>query len=134
MKYQQYLDYVSIRKAIDAYNSAYSPAEIHLETPEGIIKLPATYTDDAKVLMNSEQLRKEYPTFTGVAIVSEALITPLLGVNSILNLPPDVFKDRVDYMKEHLDLDLFVSNLTLTEEQFNYLSSGTIPDLATSLN
>ena len=123
MTYQQYLDYASIRSSIDNYNSTYAPAYIHLDTPEGSIKLPATSTDNAKVLIDSEQLRKDYPTFTNVTIAADALIMPLPSINTVLKIPSDIFTARITYLTLHAGLDLYAPIL-LTKSQFNYLISG----------
>ena len=125
MTYPQYLEYTSIKKAINAYNSTYAPVSIHLDTPTGTVEIPVTSTDEAKTLIDSGQLRKDYPTYTDVTTIGDCLIPPLPYVNHILGIPSDIFTARINYLKLHTGLDLF-SPVILTETQFNYLKTGTL--------
>ena len=116
--YTQYVDYANIRNAISTYNNTYGKALIELETPEGTVSIPALSVN--KAVIDTEQLRKDYPTYTDITIAGECLIKPLPSINTILQLSEDIFKERVSYIKDHTNLDYSM----LTQSKFHYLISG----------
>ena len=120
MTYPQYVDYANIRNAIENYNNTYGKALIELKTPEGTISIPALSVNNAITLADTEQFRKDYPTFTDITIAGEWLIKPLPSINTVLHLSEDTFKERITYIKNHTNLNYSM----LTQSQFHYLISG----------